>query len=103
MDDLPVAPAPEAVDLDRETALTVRWADGTEARFDLADLRSNCPCAECRGLREQGRLELVPNSMLAEGAELVGNWGITIFWRDGHRTGIYSWGVLSAWAGMSST
>jgi DUF971 family protein len=31
-------------------------------------------------------------------AELVGNWGLTIRWSDGHETGIYAWSILRAWA-----
>jgi DUF971 family protein len=98
VEDLPEAPPPVEVDLDRDEALTVRWDDGTTARYELADLRANCPCAECRGKREQDRLTLTEASTRAVGAELVGNWGITIHWRDGHSTGIYSWGLLHSWA-----
>ncbi|MBV8304163.1 MAG: DUF971 domain-containing protein, partial [Acidimicrobiia bacterium] len=33
----------------------------------------------------------------AEGAELVGAWGVSLRWNDGHSTGIYAWDVLRAW------
>ena len=33
----------------------------------------------------------------AEGAELVGAWGMQIHWNDGHETGIYAWSMLRAW------
>jgi DUF971 family protein len=97
--ELPDAEAPIAVELDRAAALTVEWADGTRRRFELADLRRNCPCAECRGLREQGRTpgpgpDRAPTAV---GAELVGGWGITITWDDGHSTGIYAWSILRMW------
>jgi DUF971 family protein len=39
-------------------------------------------------------------SIRAIGAELVGAWGIGITWSDGHTTGIYSWSLLRAWAGL---
>ena len=33
-----------------------------------------------------------------EDAELVGAWGLSIRWSDGHSTGIYSWELLrDAW------
>jgi DUF971 family protein len=102
--DLPDAEAPTEVELDRTSGLTLRWPDGAVARFGLADLRANCPCAECRGLREQGlRVGPHPRSLVpltAVGAELVGGWGLTIRWSDGHETGIYAWSILRAWAGL---
>ncbi len=101
--DLPDSPAPTGVELDRETGLTVTWPDGTVAHFTLAELRVNCPCAECRGLREQGRIpgpgEHAPVPLRAVDAELVGGWGLQISWSDGHETGIYAWSILRAWAG----
>lgn len=95
--DLPDAEAPTSVELDRTAALTLEWPDGTTSRFALETLRTNCPCAECRGLREQGQ---TPGRapFIAAGAELVGGWGLTIEWADGHSTGIYAWSILRAWA-----
>ncbi len=99
--DLPDAEAPTEVDLDRTHGLTLRWADGTESFFELEELRRNCPCAECRGLREQGQVvgphprSLIP--LTAVDAELVGGWGLNIEWSDGHSTGIYAWSILRAW------
>ncbi len=100
--DLPETEAPEHVELDRAQGLTVRWADGTEASFDLRELRRNCPCAECRGRREQGHVPGPPPdaSLVAVGAHLVGGWGLSIRWSDGHETGIYAWSLLRAWAGL---
>jgi len=97
--ELPEAPAPTEVELDRNQGLFLRWPDGSEARFALVDLRQNCPCAECRGLREQGH---VPGGEdpRATGADLVGAWGMSIRWDDGHETGIYAWSILRAWAGL---
>jgi len=99
--DLPEAPPPAGVELDRERGLTLRWEDGSTLRFALEELRVNCPCAECRGIRELGEPAWprpgAPRPLRALGAELVGGWGITIRWNDGHDTGIYAWGVLRAW------
>ena len=53
--DLPNSESPTAVELDREHGLTVTWVDGSKSTFALEELRVNCPCAECRGLREQHR------------------------------------------------
>lgn len=99
--DLPETPAPTSVEVDRETGLTLTWPDGSTSSFTLAELRVNCPCAECRGVREQGRIpgpgEHAPVPLRAEDAQLVGGWGIQIRWSDGHDTGIYAWSILRAW------
>ncbi len=102
--DLPDSPAPDSIELDREVGLTLHWPDGSEARFTLEELRVNCPCAECRGKRDQGLPAWPgpgsPQPLRAEGAELVGGWGLTIHWNDRHRTGIFAWGLLRAWANL---
>jgi DUF971 family protein len=99
---LPEEAAPQAVALDRARGLTVTWADGTASTFALDELRLNCPCAQCRGLREQGQPVWpgpgAPQPLAAENAELVGAWGVTITWNDGHSTGIFAWGLLRQWA-----
>jgi DUF971 family protein len=100
VEDIPEAAAPASVELDRDRALRVRWPDRDPVTFLLADLRRACPCAECRGRRERG-LPVGPaddTAVRAIGAELVGNWGLSITWSDGHSTGIYAWGLLRAWA-----
>ena len=38
-----------------------------------------------------------PVTLRAESAELVGGWGITFTWNDGHTTGIFSWALLRQW------
>jgi DUF971 family protein len=97
----PHTPAPARVELDRRASLTLGWDDGTELRFGLEELRANCPCAECRGLREQGLpvwpKPQSPRPLEAVTAELVGGWGLTITWNDRHDTGIYPWSLLRAW------
>ena len=101
--ELPEEASPEAVELDRANG-----SDGALGRRHLgalraAELRVNCPCAECRGKREQGApiwpRPGAPEPLAAVGAELVGAWGLTVRWNDGHETGIFSWGLLRNWAG----
>ena len=92
---------PIEVELDRARGLALRWADGTTAHFDFEELRRNCPCAECRGVREQGRRgRRGPDRATAIDAKLIGAWGVSIRWSDGHDTGIYAWSILRAWAGL---
>ena len=99
-----ISPTPKRRPRSSSTAtsgLTLQWADGSTAQFDLDELRRNCPCAECRGVREQGRSPDradAPEPLTAVDAELVGGWGLSIRWSDGHETGIYAWSILRAWS-----
>lgn len=93
---------PTDIELDRRRALTLTWPDGLRVAFALDDLRANCPCAECRGRRQQG-LPVGSHATGGEpveavGAELVGGWGLMIRWSDGHETGIFAWDRLRGWA-----
>jgi DUF971 family protein len=96
---------PTGVEVDRAEGITLAWPDGATSRFELEELRVNCPCAECRGLRER-QLPVWPKPasplpLRVEDAELVGAWGISFRWNDGHTTGIYSWTILRAWRGLA--
>lgn len=82
------------VELDRAVELRVTYDDGVTARFPVTELRANCPCAGCRGRREQGLDAATTRDVNALGAELRGGWGIAIRWTDGHDTGIFSWELL---------
>ena len=88
---------PLDIEIDRERAVTLTWADGAVTRLALADLRAACPCAFCRNQRDAGTPVLVRPGLRVETAELVGNWGLQIHWNDGHSTGIYPWEVLRRW------
>jgi DUF971 family protein len=90
--------APVLIDVERDRGLTLTWADGTTSRFDLDELRQHCPCAECRTRRERNLpvwpRPSSPRPLRVVNAELVGAWGMSITWNDGHSTGIYSWELL---------
>ncbi len=89
------------VSIERTQSVTVEFDDGVRASFPLADLRRACPCAGCKGAREQGRDPWTPRaggvSPTIVDAELVGAWGLSIRWDDGHDTGIYSWDGMRRW------
>ena len=87
--------------VERESAVTLTYADGVVAVFPVAVLRAACPCAGCRGWRDRGEVAwprpgLSATSTLLD-AQLTGAWGISIDWSDGHNTGIYAWGHLRRW------
>jgi DUF971 family protein len=93
-----------------DTELAIRWQDGSESRYSLEELRRNCPCAQCRALREEpgvqappapGPLELpmlsdtaATATARAAGWELVGRYGLRLTWADGHDHGIYTFEYL---------
>ncbi|MEX0653295.1 MAG: DUF971 domain-containing protein [Phycisphaeraceae bacterium] len=95
---------PKHIDLKKDTALTITWSDGRVSVYPVAYLRKMSPSADARELREQmakDPLTVLPASasgkggpLMAEGAELVGNYALRIRFSDGHETGLYSWTYL---------
>lgn len=106
MADLPPhadAHAPTALDLKKDRGLTIQWGDGGTSYYSLAYLRKMSPSADVRQLREEmakNPLTVLPSNprpsgpLVATHAELVGNYGLRIFFSDGHHTGIYTWSYL---------
>ena len=96
------------IDIDRTRAMTLTFEDGRSCAFGIEQLRQACPCATCRGWRDRGEASWPRGNQSTElsitDAELVGAWGISLVWSDGHSTGIYSWDALRRWcdAGLES-
>lgn len=94
------------ITIEREHGVAVEFMDGHRCRFDLEDLRRACPCASCRGARDQGRepwpTPRSPLPLSITDAALVGAWGLSITWNDGHATGIYPWDALRRWCEVGS-
>jgi DUF971 family protein len=101
----------ENADLDATgTTLLVTWGDGARRAYPLLFLRSNCPCASCRTLREQNRdnsdpFRVIPGQLLQPNSEMtgvepVGRYGMRITWGDGHDTGIYTFEYFRALDGL---
>ena len=90
------------ITVDRAHGVTVVFGDGVRADYDLLELRLNCPCAECRGLRDRDEAPwpqpASPLPLAITDASLHGAWGLGIEWNDGHATGIYPWEALRTWA-----
>ncbi|MFZ4516333.1 MAG: DUF971 domain-containing protein [Acidimicrobiia bacterium] len=100
---VPPDPTPSRVDIDRTAHLQVEWPDGRTVTLPLALVRANCPCAECRGAREQGRTPGTAANPEIVDADFVGAWGLGLAWNDGHTTGIYSWELLRAWSDVDES
>ena len=117
MDDDTITPT--RLNLKRDEKLEIDWRDGRRCTYPISLLRSMCPCALCRGLREghEGHppaIQAVPPSgppaprkmslsilpgdftqpLTALSAELVGNYALRIDWSDKHGSGIYSFKYL---------
>ena len=94
--------SPRNLDLQKDSGLTVSWADGRRSFYPIAYLRRMSPSAEARQLREElakNPLTVLPagrpsGPLVAVDAELVGNYAIKIRFSDGHETGIFSWEYL---------
>lgn len=89
------------IEIRRDDAMVLTFADDEIATFPVATLRGACPCATCRGMRERGNDAWPqpgrPATISIVDAQLTGAWGISIEWSDGHSTGIYAWSVLRRW------
>lgn len=103
-------PAPRSLHLDRQRGLHVTFHDGTTAFLSLALLRRQSPSADARHEREAAARNplhvLSPRAaqagpLVAEGAELVGNYAVRIRFSDGHDTGLYAWRLLRELAGQA--
>ena len=107
--------------LKRDDALEIDWADGRRSRYTISLLRTMCPCALCRTVREsksaapavsaspaptgeglpkprRASLSVLPGNfaeaITAKSAELVGGYALRIEWSDDHGSGIYSFRYL---------
>ena len=88
--------------------LALSLGDGREMYFPLGMLRRACPCAACQG--EPDAMGRVIRPVVEHGAgafdlrrfELVGGYGVQLFWADGHGSGIYSLDYLEKLDGLIS-
>ena len=89
------------IDIDRQRSVRLTFDDGFGCELPLDTLRRACPCATCRSYRDRGEPAWPrpgqPPTVTIEDAELVGAWGLSIGWSDGHGSGIYAWSVLRDW------
>ena len=84
--------------------LEVTWEDSHVSMYPFSLVRNACPCAECRGGHDKmgGEPEaevfympLVDSpATRMKSIDLVGGYGLTIEWEDGHHFGIYNWPYL---------
>jgi DUF971 family protein len=92
---------PTQIKKTENNSLMIKWNDGKVTEITLTKLRDECPCGNCKG--ESVLFEsYIPIKTPFKAAgfyeigklESVGNYAISIKWKDGHDTGIYSWDIL---------
>lgn len=96
---------PVRLDLKKDEKLEIEWQDGVRSTYSVSLLRSMCPCAICKEVRNEGKivgkkslLTILPGNyskpLQVVSAELVGNYALRIEWSDEHGSGIYSFEYL---------
>jgi len=92
---------PTQIKKTENNSLSIKWNDEKVTEISLTKLRDECPCVNCKG--ESVIFESyipIKSPFKAAGyyeidkLETVGNYAITVKWKDGHDTGIYSWDIL---------
>ncbi|GAB4158371.1 MAG: hypothetical protein Fur0037_25930 [Planctomycetota bacterium] len=94
-------PQPRSADLVDPTRFRVVWRDGAVTEYGARALRLACPCARCVDENSGSPLldpASVPEDVALLGAELVGRYGLSFRWSDGHGTGIFTWPRLRSLA-----
>jgi ATP-binding protein involved in chromosome partitioning len=82
----------EIVGLGRPTVHIVWDDDGDESEWSARELRIRCTCAHCQSEFTGERIldpASVPADLTVTAMALVGNYGLSIHFSDGHTTGIY--------------
>ena len=88
---------PTQVIEESDNQVTIKWSDGTEARYTAADLRRACPCAGCVN-EWTGEQMLDParvtDDLTFSSISIVGRYALNFRFSDDHETGIYSYAYL---------
>jgi DUF971 family protein len=85
----------------KDEKLILVWSESEEWQLPLSYLRDECPCAGCKGETvlfktyiPEGPTATTPEAYKIVSIQPVGGYAIQINWKDGHDSGIYSWGYL---------
>ncbi len=89
---------PVLIKIIKKESLFIKWDDGADSTITVQTLRRYCPCATCSSIRDEQSKNFIPlyfsdQLSITKIAE-VGNYAISVFWKDGHSTGIYEFPYL---------
>lgn len=99
-------PVPIKLSLKKDEHLQITWPDGRVITYPIGYLRSHCPCALCKEMRNATpppakkslSLNILPGNytqpLAVTSAEMVGNYALRLHWSDNHASGIYSFSYL---------
>jgi DUF971 family protein len=94
--------APDAIVLERGGArLRLEWSSAGRIGLTASRLRGACRCARCVRARVDGGFSVPSPDLAIERVELVGDYGLTLAFSDGHARGIYPWAYLRELGGDS--
>ncbi len=88
---------PIKIKLTDYSTLKVIWNDKTESEISLIELRKNCPCAICASELENFDHSYKiyrGNEVEIADISIIGNYAVSIVWKDGHNTGMYEFQQL---------
>ena len=92
-------PSPLVIRRSDPSRVDIEWSDGSRSAFTAAKLRGLCPCAQCvsetTGIRMNDPASVAAD-LTQTNLAMVGNYGISMQFSDGHHTGIYTWEYLLA-------
>ena len=92
--------APDAIVLESGGArLRLEWSSDDRIGLTASQLRNACRCARCVRARVDGGFSVPSPDLAIERVELVGDYGLTLAFSDGHARGIYPWAYLREIAG----
>jgi DUF971 family protein len=88
---------PREIQQEGDSGLRITWADDCVCRYNAAELRRACPCAQCVNEWTGQRVlkpEAVSEDLVIADISVVGRYALNFRWSDGHETGIYSFRYL---------
>ena len=113
---LPTEITPTRLHVKKDQQLEIDWQDGLKSVYSISLLRTMCPCAQCRVVREgsdphdispgakpKPLLTILPGNysdkITVTEAQMVGKYAIKLVFSDGHDSGIFSFEYLRQLAG----
>lgn len=90
-------PVPSEITRANVSDIRIIWQDGHDSIYPPDYLRFKCPCAKCvdewTGMRVL-KVEEVSEEVAVNTLQLVGRYGMRVYWDDGHSDGIYTFELL---------